>query len=193
MQRHTQDDLIAFLRAVDRFLEQRYPLVIIGGAAASLAYDDRAARTTTDVDSANPLSEEFQQAMRRAAEATGLNVPIEYHGVYDGPYEWEQRLYRPEHLQFPKIKISIPERHDLALMKVIRGEEHDIQTVLDMHKDQALDLQVLMQRFQSEMAHVTGNMAMIRLNFIGLVEALFGEEPATRADEQTQNWGKHQT
>lgn len=58
-----------FLEAADSYLKSSFDLVIIGGAAAALAY--KASKTTTDIDTANRLPEELQHAFDAATKKTG--------------------------------------------------------------------------------------------------------------------------
>lgn len=188
MQQHTQIELIKFLQAVDEHLRQPQRLLIIGGAAASIAY--RATLTTSDIDTANALSKDFEAAVKKAREATGLDIPIGTAGIYDAPYEWEGRLITPEDLEFNSMSVFVPERHDLALMKIMRAEEHDIQVLLEMHEVEPFKLEILTSRFLNEMTHVIGQLPMIRFNFIALVAELFGDEVGVKVEEQTKQWGE---
>jgi len=51
------------------------------------------------------------------------------------------------------------------------------------------DLEILVDRFMNEMRHVIGENRWIRLNFVGLVEELFGETAGKDVDRITENWG----
>jgi len=59
-------------------------LIIIGGAAAALAY--KASRTTSNIDTANALSIDFERAVKEAKKATGLEIPVSYAAIADGPF-----------------------------------------------------------------------------------------------------------
>ncbi len=96
---------------------------------------------------------------------------------------------RLKFLKTEKLEVFVPERHDLALMKIIRGEEHDIQVLVEMHESEPFDLDILNDRFINEMRHVIGDLRWIRLNFVGLVEELFGETPSKNVYEITESWG----
>lgn len=77
-----------------------------------------------------------------------------------------------------RLSLFVPERHDLALMKIVRGYEHDLQAIWEMHQANAFDLQVLVRRFRAEMTHVVGKREGLRLSFLAAVERLFGREIA---------------
>jgi hypothetical protein len=186
MLRHPPDDLVRFLREIDRHLAKSHQLIIIGGAAAALAY--KASRTTSDIDTANALSIDFERAVTEAKKSTGLEIPVSYAAIADGPYNYETRLKRLRFLKTEKLEVLVPERHDLALMKIIRGEEHDIQVLVEMHESEPFDLEILIDRFTNEMRHVIGDHRWIRSNFVGLVEELFGETSGKDVDKFTENW-----
>jgi hypothetical protein len=188
MASHSATDLERFLRELDRNLTGRHVLIIIGGAAASMAY--HASRTTHDIDTANPVQGPVQRAAEAARQTTGLNIPMTYASIFDGPVNYEDRLQTQTHLGLDHLLVRVPERHDLALMKVIRGEEHDLQVIREMHEHEALSLDVLLGRFQHEMTHVMGQLSMIRLNFLALIELLFGKDQAAKVEDLTRDWGQ---
>jgi hypothetical protein len=173
--RYTQVELLTFLKAVDEHLEASADLLIIGGAAASLRYG--AISTTRDIDTWNDIPDSVMKAADRARTATGLPVPMERAAVADAPYHYEDRtLAAPIH--FKKLRVSVPERHDLALMKIVRGYRHDIDVILEMHRREPLSLNTLIDRFENEMGHVIKDERELRMQFRLLIEELFGAEAA---------------
>lgn len=175
-----------FLEAADSFLKSSFDLIIIGGAAAALAY--KASKTTTDIDTANQLPEELQVAFEAASERTGLAIPVSMAGVFDPPYFYEDRLqqYDPINLKF--LKAYIPEQHDLALMKIVRGYENDIQVICEIHENTPFCFETLVERFLKEMPQVIGHPKTIRMNFVLAIFKLFGDELADQAEELTKDW-----
>lgn len=87
---HTHEQLVGFLREADRALSSNQRLVIIGGAAALLNYG--AIRPTADIDTIEPLTAELERAFDRAREQTGLDIPVQSVGIYDTPYDFEERI-----------------------------------------------------------------------------------------------------
>jgi hypothetical protein len=75
-----------------------------------------------------------------------------------------------------KLEILVPEKHDLVLMKIVRGYEHDLETAVDIHARHGLDFETLITRLASEMGHVVGDMRKLDLNFLALIERLYDEE-----------------
>jgi hypothetical protein len=92
-------------------------------------------------------------------------------GVADAPFDFESRLERVlPHLE--RLRVFVPEKHDLVLMKAIRGYEHDLEAALQIHANSPLDLETLVGRYQDEMTPI-GDPVPIRGNFLHVVENLF--------------------
>lgn len=166
------------LCAVDRLLAAPARFEIIGGAAAAF---QGAESTTTDVDTYNPLDATLENALERARADTGLAIPVQCSSVADVPYNYKDRLERklPE---LVRLEVWVLEKHDLALSKVIRCFEHDLQQVVEVHAKSCLAFDVLVSRFTHEMDHVIGDPARILGNFLEMIERLFGEVKRIEAD-----------
>jgi hypothetical protein len=164
-----KDELEWFLRAVDHALVQPVEVIVIGGTAAALHYG--VTRATHDIDTWTAVKGDLAAAAERARLATGLDIPVTQSGVADAPYDFESRLERVlSHLD--RLRVWVPEKHDLTLMKAMRGYEHDLQAIVEIHAHSALDLDTLVGRFRHEMTPV-GDPARIRGNILAVVERLF--------------------
>jgi hypothetical protein len=108
--------------------------------------------------------------------------------VFDAPYSYEGRLQQYDQINLSFLRVYVPEQHDLALMKIVRGYENDTQTICEIHENMPFCFETLMERFLTEMTHVIGNSNTIRMNFLQTIFALFGEELADQAGELTKNW-----
>lgn len=186
MIRYPSTDIITFLAEVDRQLSEKESMIIIGGAAASLAY--RARSTTSDIDTASTINKALSRALSRARKRTGFDIPVSAAGVYDAPYGYEDRLRSFDCAGFTKLSVYVPERHDLVLMKTLRGEEHDIRVIEEIHQEYPLDLGELQKRFLKEMTHITGQLEEKRLNLILLIEQLYGKAAALETEAMTDAW-----
>jgi hypothetical protein len=172
---YVRAEIERFLRAVDKALERRATVIVIGGGAAALKY--RIDDPTTDIDTFNALGADLRRAIEAARKATGLPMPFEQSGVADGPYDFEDRLLRA----LPSLKrltVLVPERHDLALMKTVRGDQADLAKLQAIHERTPFDLSVLLQRYEAELSHVVIDPRRLRGNFLALVESLFPEAAA---------------
>jgi hypothetical protein len=172
---YVRTEIERFLRAVDLALERSATVVVIGGGAAALKYqiDD----PTTDIDTFNPLGADLKRAIAAARAATGLAMPFEQSGIADGPYDFEERLLRALP-RLARLTVLVPERHDLALMKTVRGDQADFAKLRAIHGRKPLDLSVLLRRYEEEMGHVVIDPGRLRANFLALVEGLFPDAAA---------------
>jgi hypothetical protein len=158
-----------FLEAVDIALPAPVEVIVIGGTAAALHYGVR--RATHDIDTWTTVQGTLAAAAEKARAATGLNVPLQKSGVADAPFEFESRLERvlPN---LSRLKVFVPEKHDLVLMKTVRCYEHDLEAIAEIHAHSPLKLDVLVQRFVEEMTPI-GDPTRIRANLLVVVERLF--------------------
>jgi hypothetical protein len=180
------EQIRTFLHAVDRHLTTPVRVEIIGGSAAALAYG--ASSTTTDLDTFNAIQQELLDAVAQATEETGFEIPVSQATVADVPYNYEDRLER----QLPSLRyleVWVLEKHDLVLSKTVRCYEHDLQQIIEMHQSVELSYDVLIERFESEMTNVIGDLARIRSNFLIMIETVFGELPRTSAEKRLKSWG----
>ena len=166
-----RDELLAFLRQIDEQLEEPVTMEIIGGAAALLAYG--AQSPTRDIDSLASIDERIHEASRH----TTLAIPLDRAAVADPPYNYEDRR-RHLRVRFRNLSIWVPERHDLLLMKAVRAARHDLEVLEEMHRVKPFKLDVLVERFDNEMGQATIDPQVFRLQFLHIIERLFGPESA---------------
>jgi len=160
--KYTREELVTFVRSMDRLIEKPTEILVIGGAAAALKYG--ATASTKDIDTWHAVPRAVAKAAADARTETGLPVPIEMAGVSDGPYHYEDRIQTVS-MRLKKLRVLVPERHDLALMKVVRGDRHDEDMIAEIHAHQPLKLHVLLNRFEEEMGHVTKDERILRTQF----------------------------
>jgi hypothetical protein len=165
-------ELVAFLRAVDRNLASAQGIVVIGGAAAALNYDS--GTKTSDVDVMTGFSAEIDNAAAEARRATGLAVAVGPVTVADPPLNYEDRLKPARGLRFEKLGVVFPDKYDLALMKTVRGYEHDLDAIEGIHRRHRLSMKVLVARFEAEMGQAIADPKKLRLNMAMLVARLYG-------------------
>lgn len=170
----------AFLRLVDHELSSDCTIIVVGGAAIGLAYAPDHA--TTDIDVMPTRQAALWKAVERAQARSKVPVPFQAAGIVQPPYEYEDRL-RPLPVRGLKhLKILVPEPHDLALMKLARGEAHDLAGIEDIHRVSPLSLDTLVERYEESRGQFIGNPANLRLAFLALVARLFGDEEARRLE-----------
>ena len=81
-----------------------------------------------------------------------------------------------------RLQILVPEAHDVALMKVARGEAHDLEAIEEIQRISPLSLSTLISRYEESRPQFSGHPASLKLSFLALVARLFGEEEAKRVD-----------
>jgi hypothetical protein len=182
LRKYVGDELKQFLLEIDRELETPVDIIVIGGAAMALAH--RSTRATKDIDlwSTTALPGSFRSAVERVRIRTGIRIPIGETPEAEPPEAFEDRI-KPYPLEgATTLRVFVPERHDLVMMKAARGEAADLDAILDMHRDQPLDLRILVERF-AEMVPV-GPPERFRLRFLSMVAAVFGESAADEIEKR---------
>ncbi len=178
-------ELEAFLRLLDRELTGPVTITVIGGAAIGLVYDTRHA--TTDIDLIPIALKSFWEAVDRAQQAQP--VPLQTVSFFVAPYDYEDRRLRLPLEGLERLTVLVPEQHDLVIMKAGRAEAHDLAAISDIHARRPLDLETLILRYYDARTQVTGSLEDFRLNFLAVVERLFGtpaaERVGSRLKEQT--------
>jgi hypothetical protein len=173
VRKYGRGEVERFLRAMDDALAAGETIVIIGGVAVALRCS-RTERITKDIDSWGRISPELGRAAERARAVTGLPIPLEQAAVADAPYGFEDRLVRTMP-SLRRLRVMLPEKHDLALMKIVRGDETDVAGLAAAHREDPLDYEVLVSRYEEEMGSAIGDPSRLRLNMLRLIEELFPE------------------
>src|SRR3954469_21785445 len=135
--------LYAFLLSIDKELRSPTEIVLVGGSAIATIDPTHA---TTDLDLLPPGSGEFDEAAQRLQVRGEPVLPFQVTTVVDAPEGFEERLQKLS-LSLASLAVFVPEQHDLAIMKLARGYEHDLQALEDVHDLQPFDLDILIVRF----------------------------------------------
>ena len=178
---YSQRDIETLLKAIDKRLTKKCEVVVIGGAAAALAY--HAVKYTVDIDTAGSIRR-IARAYDEAKKDTGLDIPLGPAGVWNAPHDYEERLQELRSLGLKKLRVLVPEVHDLILMKVVRGNAHDLEQIKQIHAHQKLNPDILVERFRNEMKHVVGNARTLQLNFLAMIAECFGDERAAQIEQR---------
>ena len=178
MKGFSRREIETFLKALDKHLSEPFTLIVIGGSAAALAY--KVSRYTYDIDTVNDVSE-IQSAYEAAKLETGLEILLGPARVADFPYEYESRLEDVHLSGLHRLRVQVPEKHDLVLIKTVRGQQNDLDTIKEIAENNALDFETLVSRFATEMTHAMTNLSTLRLNFLAMIETVFGEDKAEQA------------
>ncbi len=136
-----------------------------------------------DIDTWETNLRPLQPAIDRARAETGLAIPVVPAGVADVPYHARNRL-KKEPTPWKHLQVFMLERHDLALSKAVRGNEHDLAAIEQLHRVEPLDLDTLVARHLDEMGQAIGDPARLDANFVLLIERLYGEVEADRVEKR---------
>ncbi len=170
------DDFKRLLKAIDSHLDRKVEVILIGGTAALLAF--KGTRLTHDIDSFSIITAVLRKAYELAKAETGLDIPMSQASVAEAPYGFEERLFSYEAASFKHLSVLIPEIHDFILMKSVRGYEHDLDVIEEMSRNNKIEKDILIERFDKEMDHAIGNKGNIKQNFAAVLSRCFGEDVA---------------
>lgn len=180
MPRLDRQQIVRFLRALDDALDGNVEVVVVGGLAAIVQYD--AVVKTADMDVyaiVSGRSADLIRAAHVAADVTGVVLAIGNAPVTDLPWNYEARLKRVRGLRLKRLTMIVPDKYDLALSKMVRGYEHDLEAIASMHERHPLSEKTLVKRFEDEIWKLaTGNPRNFALNMLHLVQLLYGEQRA---------------
>ena len=111
---------------------------------------------------------------------------MQYAAVADAPYGYEDRLERLASPRLKRLQVLVPERHDLALMKLARGEERDLAVLEEMHARRQFDLDTLVTRFLDEMGQAMQDARILQQKFLLSIQRLFDKETVERTRERLE-------
>lgn len=178
-------EIAEFLRLLDAELDGNpRSVIVIGGAAIALLYVK--GRSTRDVDFVNRGDGVFWAAVERARSRMASPLPVQTAGVFQPPYDYEERCQPVELEGGTTLKVWVPERHDLALMKIARGEGPDLDAVVEMHGVDPFDLEVLVLRYHATRIQFIGSPEDLRDHFLEAIRRTFGEARARRVGKRLE-------
>lgn len=183
MRRYTNAECEDFLRLIDAHLETPCEVVLIGGGALALHYKGSHATTDLDLWSVRPAA--FWDAVAKARSESPASIPVQKAAIAEPPWSFEDRLIPLGLPGLARLRVLVPEAHDLVLLKVARGEAHDLDAIEDIHRAAPLNVDTLLERYRETTSQVMGSLELHRLNFLAAVARLFGEEAAASMDVQT--------
>mgnify|MGYP001817017772 CR=1 FL=1 len=165
--------------AVDSCLKSPAKIVLIGGSAVILAHG--VTTTTVDIDTLNGVTAALEHAFEEAYQLTGLRPPVSHSGVAFVPERYEERLVRQA--TGGLLELWVLEKHDLAISKVVRGDERDRQHLRAIHEHDPFEFEILVARFKDEMLPIyVGDESRPIARFLWIIEELFGELRRARVE-----------
>jgi hypothetical protein len=169
-----------FLAALDRRLTKPFHVVAIGSTAAMFAFGLES--DTRDFDTIGVVDSVLEDWAETAIQ-TGLDIPLDKVSVHEPPSDFESRLrdlYTPEYVN---IRVTVPEKHDWALMKISRFLDKDIDHISEVAVKLGFSKEIFFERFLNEMWISNGNLGELIWSFIAMMEKLFGSKVAKEMDK----------
>lgn len=157
---HIPEPWLSFLQELDALATETVRMDCIGGFVVTMLYGLN--RTTADVDV-------LEIAPRAAADAFSqvamLGGPLfKKYGVYldrvtvaQPPYEYESRLQEMFPETFRHLHLMALDPYDLALTKLERNIERDRNDMRYLARTVPFDLDLLRERYQTELRPYLGN------------------------------------
>lgn len=151
--KRTPEPWHSFLAELDRKVSKPLALHCLGGFAINLGYG--LPRPTADIDvcevaPSNAKAEVIALAGERSALHKKHRVHLQIVTVATLPYEYEDRLKEVLKGSFQNIQILVLEAHDLALSKLGRHSDTDIEDVKYLGSTVPLDPELLRSRYLDE-------------------------------------------
>jgi hypothetical protein len=152
-----QEPWRAFLAAIDQAAPRPLALHCIGGFAVSACYG--LDRPTGDIDIVEVRPAELKPWLANlAGRGSDLyrshKIYLQIVTVASVPENYEQRLRPIGAGSFTRLQLFVLDPYDLALSKLTRNIEVDMEDVKHLARTQNLDLDVLADRYQQELRPV---------------------------------------
>ena len=142
-----------FLRELDDLVTVETYLVCMGGFVVSLCYG--LDRPTADIDVSEVLPGDslslMAQALRGGTLHNKYGIYLDRVTVAPIPENYDERLIEMFSGTFKKLRIMTLDPYDLALSKLGRNTEKDRDDVFYLAKTIPLDLDILVERYETEL------------------------------------------
>jgi hypothetical protein len=143
-----------FLQALDSKLTEKCILPCFGGFAVTLVYG--IGRTTQDIDVMDVAPPHAVETLNReggkgSSLAKKYKVYLDVVGIANPPYEYESRLQPLYEGAFEHLVFKVMDPYDLALTKLKRDSDKDVQDVLALAERVPFDLDLFERRYVDEL------------------------------------------
>ena len=150
----------SFLQELDKSVQEEVRLNCMGGFVVTLVYGF--SRTTGDLDileigPSTAARSMLELGMRGGALHKKYRIYLDRVGVANVPEDYEDRLTEIFPKVFQHLRLFALDPYDLALSKLERNIERDIEDVKYLAKAVPFDLEVLKTRYEKELRWQLGN------------------------------------
>ncbi|MBL7542743.1 MAG: hypothetical protein JNL11_02955 [Bdellovibrionaceae bacterium] len=170
----SQKELKKLFKNIDAKLTSSIDVYIIGGASAILGYN--VMKETNDIDIDGGIDSEFNRLFSAEAKKLKLDLYLSSKGVFSPPENYRERMRKKT---FPKKKLRVwyLDQYDLAISKIDRGIEKDLEDLKRVHAKSPFEVNTLVEIFNNEYIKVSaiGNPREKMMTLLDLVSMLFDE------------------
>lgn len=169
--------LLEVFSKIDKELEQKSNLYLIGGAAASIAYNSKSGTIDIDLWKKESLIEEaYKKVIKKHPH---LKLPFGPAKVNIDSNKMLKRFLGLSEPKFKYLKIYVPDPEDLFLLKAQRADEKDIEDLSQLHKKQHLKPEIIFKRFKEDLLPLNyGSNERLTDHYLFAVASVFGEKIA---------------
>lgn len=144
----------SFLSEIDDHAPQPLELHCIGGFAVSSRYGLN--RPTGDIDVVEAKPSDLKPWLTQFAGARSAlhkrhKIYVQIVTVASIPEDYESRLTEMFAGQFERLRLFVPDPYDLALSKLARNLDIDMEDVKHLARESRLDLDQLSERYRREL------------------------------------------
>jgi hypothetical protein len=152
----------SFLKKLDELATTTVSLHCIGGFVVTMLYG--LSRTTGDLDVLEVCPKSAGNAFAKVAMQGGelhkkYKVYLDQVGVAQPPYDYESRLQEMFFGAFRNFRLMALDPYDLALTKLERNIERDRSDVRYLARTTPFDLEILRERYTTELRPYLGHPA----------------------------------
>jgi hypothetical protein len=167
---------LSFLRELDLVAGEPTRIPCIGGFAVTQHYG--ADRTTVDLDVIDVAPVDARNRMLQAGGkgsplARKYHVYLDFVGIAQVPYEYEDRLTPVFEGFFVNLHLQVMDPYDIALCKLKRDNDRDFQDVLFLARSTPFDLELFERRYRQELRpYLFGSLSEADHTFNRWIEAI---------------------
>lgn len=171
----TQKDLENLFVRVDEKLSKKIDIYVIGGASAIVGYN--VTKFTEDIDLDGSVDEELAKIVREQSQKMGLDLYLSSKGVFYPPDGYRGRMKGKDY-PTKKLRVYYLDQYDLAISKIDRGYQKDMDDIQAVHDRFPYDLNKLIEIFNNEYIKVsaTGDPREKKMKLLDVIDKLFGKE-----------------
>lgn len=178
-----RETLLDFFNKLDKELIQPVELYVIGGAAASIAFN--AKEGTRDIDTwlkEEKITEAYNKVVSKFEH---LNIPLNPAHVHIKSPNIRKRFCLFEKEKYKNLKLFFPEAEDLFLLKAQRADEKDIFDLKALHKKNNCKPDLILKRFKNDILPQNyGSNDLLKIRYLMTIAEVFGENIAEKHEQE---------